>query len=586
MTSRTARLRRWAGLLCLAVGCQSSPLSMNAEQYASILSVDLEGESSSIAVDGIPTLDHLEEHVSVVAQAMERFTSQRISPCAAGCPSTCCQLVKQAEIDLLVRDGGDRSALQAQDFCHLCVQCAVRPDGAEADRILIHIHGGLVSKKAALRSAKRSLDLMKAKRDFYPVFIHWETSMLRSYVDQTFCIRNGKTQPVLGILTSPFFILADLGRALGRSPVSYLATGFEKGQNYLVQQRIPIHRKATHWEDQMSLSAFDGHADFESPLSMSGWNSLVPGAARLVTTLGLDTIGMPAYLNMRRRANLLFVRDVDYERGIHPPTGAVTMLMRRITEIDGDRREAVQEARDLLRQARQHYHQARELRYERFEDGEELRGEHPALDAAMQAGAQAVRDFERLRPGQKPIHITLIAHSMGAHVANEIIRRNPDLHFENIVYMGAACSIREFAESVIPYIQDNPHTKFFNLTLHPKHERNDRYAYGTVPHGSLLVWIDSFITRHESPLDYTLGRWNNIAEALPSIRYLTSDVRKRIFVRAFGNEPEHPKDHGDFDNGAFWEREFWTPNPEAVFPYQEVEHPKRWRQEAQERSAK
>jgi hypothetical protein len=95
---------------------------------------------------------------------------------------------------------------------------------------------------------------------------------------------------------------------------------------------------------------------------------------------------------------------------------------------------------------------------------------------------------------------------MGAIVANELLSRHNDLYFENVVYMAAASSIKDFAALALPYLRTNPSTNYYILTLHPENDAKEENFYHTLPRGSLLEWIDSFITESKSELDYTLGR--------------------------------------------------------------------------------
>ena len=79
--------------------------------------------------------------------------------------------------------------------------------------------------------------------------------------------------------------------------------------------------------------------------------------------------------------------------------------------------------------------------------------------------------------------------------------------YDRIVYMGAACTVQEFADQALPYIKQHAYTRFYNLCLHPVEEANDRYGWGVLPFGSLLDWIGNYITDRESALDGTLGKW-------------------------------------------------------------------------------
>jgi pimeloyl-ACP methyl ester carboxylesterase len=158
--------------------------------------------------------------------------------------------------------------------------------------------------------------------------------------------------------------------------------------------------------------------------------------------------------------------------------------------------------------------------------------------------------------------ITLVGHSMGTIVANEIIRTHPDLPYSNVVYMGAACSISDFAKSVVPYLQSRTNAHFYNLTLHPVAEaREAQWGFlDLTPRGSLLEWIDNFLSAPRTIPERTLGKWNNI---ISTTALIPREVEDRIRIKAFavGSKDRLPKDnplvHGEFSETEFWNEQFW-----------------------------
>ena len=61
--------------------------------------------------------------------------------------------------------------------------------------------------------------------------------------------------------------------------------------------------------------------------------------------------------------------------------------------------------------------------------------------------------------------IILIGHSMGTIIANNILARFQELDFRTIVYMAAACTIKDVELVIPPYMQKNPDTTFYSLKL-------------------------------------------------------------------------------------------------------------------------
>jgi hypothetical protein len=185
---------------------------------------------------------------------------------------------------------------------------------------------------------------------------------------------------------------------------------------------------------------------------------------------------------------------------------------------------------------------------------------------------------------------------MGAIVLNELIASYQDVPFENIVYMAAATSIREFAGTV-PLVlkyqkQKNCQStavncpkhlipQFYSLLLHPLRDARERTAWGMAPTGSLLEWIDDMYEGPDTLLDRTLGMWRNL---YPSIHVFDQTVlneqmnfrvfgmlgaRKRpsangvgqpdSFCRSHDYWPADPDTHSAMNDNesCFWTKSFW-----------------------------
>jgi hypothetical protein len=158
--------------------------------------------------------------------------------------------------------------------------------------------------------------------------------------------------------------------------------------------------------------------------------------------------------------------------------------------------------------------------------------------------------------------ITLTGHSMGSIVLNEVVRSYPHLPWRNIVYMGAACSIRDWAQSVLPYLKDHRDTQFYNVCLHPVAEAREVNIWDLIIRGSLLEWIDNALSAPPTALDRTLGRWENIVQAT---HIIPMSVRGRVHLKAFGVGGDRalpgrdPQKHSDFGEREFWLPDFWEP---------------------------
>jgi pimeloyl-ACP methyl ester carboxylesterase len=165
-------------------------------------------------------------------------------------------------------------------------------------------------------------------------------------------------------------------------------------------------------------------------------------------------------------------------------------------------------------------------------------------------------------------YFTLIGHSLGPVMLNELIRQYPDLPYRNIVYMGAACTIRDAGYALNPYMLNHTNTTFYNLCLHENADKYSTMWYAGIPRGSILEWIDTFLGDPLTSDDLTLGKWSNSLRVLHSIN---PEFRRHTVIKSFGiNDPEtntilidQPETHTDFSDPKlrFWEPSFWQVKP-------------------------
>lgn len=91
----------------------------------------------------------------------------------------------------------------------------------------------------------------------------------------------------------------------------------------------------------------------------------------------------------------------------------------------------------------------------------------------------------------------------------------------------------------------------------------------------MLVWLDDFLTDPQTPLDRTLGRWDNMVAATEVI---PKSVRKQVNLKAFALAPYNvqppppgqlnlgPQEHGQFRGNPYWRSDFWTDQQPVVAP--------------------
>ena len=144
------------------------------------------------------------------------------------------------------------------------------------------------------------------------------------------------------------------------------------------------------------------------------------------------------------------------------------------------------------------------------------------------------------------------------------------LPFNRIVYMAGATTVRDYQDSLFPYLRESQQAEVFHLMLHPKAEVRERFDPGIPyvdfpPRGSLLAWVDDFLSTPETPLDRTVGRFENL---LSAVHNTPDGLRGRIHIKAFGvgGNVRAPQKHGDFTaHLKFWKPECWW-SPGADYP--------------------
>ncbi len=187
--------------------------------------------------------------------------------------------------------------------------------------------------------------------------------------------------------------------------------------------------------------------------------------------------------------------------------------------------------------------------------------------------ALLLEDLSDALAGQEGWEVTLVGHSMGAIVVNQIVRQfGSRLPIRNLVYMASASTLRDYEEAVIPHLEaqiaaeqagvEVTRTDVYHITIHRKAEVRQRPAFDLPPRGSLLVWLDDFLNDPRVTLDRSAGRINNLLRvaAVPG----RQAIKERIHYKAYGVgrclRREHPQKHGAFSgNYRFWESECWQP---------------------------
>jgi hypothetical protein len=476
---------------------------------------------------------------------------------------------------------------------------------AHPDRkILIFVHGGLNAPASSLTAADGEIDRVMAA-GYYPIYLNWNSDLLNSYGEHLGSITQGQADDsALRKVLSPVYLLADLGRAVTRAPLVWVnqiesdvaaARGFNaeppkdrtdrrlatsqpsgtaeerwakarhgaavadafKNLKSLQQHDEEGRRPGVHRQEIRVIIGPDLDVDRGHLVGME-----IAYAFTAPTKFGLswliDGLGTPAWQNMSRRTLMAF----DGQLGANPDSESVQSEKGR----------------------------SREGRANRAQDFSTTGAIEVFREELLRVVADRGPDTRTTTRPSGDYQLTLIGHSMGTIVLNEWLRR--DLleqrrqAYANIVYMAAACSVRDFSRAVVPYlVQHRPEsgssdpsraagTQFYNLMLHPLADLRERdRLFDLPPRGSLLVWLDNFLTDPQTPLDRTLGRWDNIVQATDLI---PQAVRGQVTLKAFALAPYDeatppegqldygPQAHGQFRGKPYWCPEFWKSESPVV----------------------
>jgi hypothetical protein len=298
--------------------------------------------------------------------------------------------------------------------------------------LLIFVHGGLVSfsdstERTNLLVQRYNSDARTRLDDYYPIMINWDSDLWHSYFEHLFSVRQGEKWQggfwgTAAVLTSPLYFAADLGRSVVRAPidVAYTAThnieAIPSIRNTQMTAAVNSNLLYARIKERNLGPVSRGVARpiNEATFFRAVWNVVTFPIQALFSPL-VDGFGTPAWENMERRTKNISNRPEEFDISKDP------------TQVDTA-----------------------------------LAGLPVSVMAEF---AHQLKDFASAHPQVK---ITLVAHSMGAFIVNDLIARTPDVPYANIVYMAGADSIRDTRASVVPYLEVHHDTQFFDLTLHPE----------------------------------------------------------------------------------------------------------------------
>jgi len=392
-----------------------------------------------------------------------------------------------------------------------------RLDGKQ--RILIHIHGGLNSENSANKRAER-LTAALWNDNYQPVFINWKSGFITTYGDHLFKDRQGEHWRFWGYPSSLFILMEDLGRGIIKAPMVwwYQSNDFAQSvsfDTYPSEERARLINVNLLNDTKDPFGTVPGVVDKNGNLidERGNWaktSDAVLGVGRLalgLTTAPLFTsLGTGGWDSMKRQTNIII-----------------------------DKPQPVQQV---------------------------LGGErYGSIDTSLGAVANLFDELQRQQEANPNLKIVLVGHSMGAIIASKALRLWPDIDYERIIFMGAACPIEDFRSSVVPHLKKQPRsgekkTEFYNYMLHPIAENKEAHGFGIGGTGSLLNQIDNMYENPVAESQRMLGKWVNVMNA---IRFF--DVpgvsKKQIYLVTMPLDGSKPDSHGAFDDVAFKDGKVW-----------------------------
>lgn len=395
---------------------------------------------------------------------------------------------------------------------------SLSPSASEL-RFTIFIHGGLNTFNNVWQRANIFSEAMLAD-GYYPLFVGWNSAPFTNYFDHLFHIRKGERRPILAWLTTPFVFLEDVVRSIARLPTAWLMT---VNDPLTVMKSVYSAKERDFDRRIVRLVARGFNLISEPPYVGVGPSfATILNPLKLATAPVVDGLGAGSWNSMLRRTDLVLSKALAFEGNI------------KVDESDNFADTALTK---LLKK----------------------------LERGLIKHQYGLQDS---------LCIDLIAHSMGAIVANNVLARHPRLPIKNVVFMGAAARIKDIENGVVPWLlRDDNGAEFYNLSLDPYREISETNFLDSLPRGSLLHWIDNIFGEVNSFKDRVAGGWWNIIRTAEDV--FPESVRSRVYLTRFpiGGADKGPQRHGEFDDYPFWKRSFWIADGEQQ-PFQVQSAPK------------
>lgn len=442
-------------------------------------------------------------------------------------------------------------------FRGLSDYCQGKPKPCQA---LLFFHGGLNSQRG---SVGRVTSLAKDIKDSgsYPIFVNWNSSLPSTWWSHVAHVHKGIFFGNRLAIFFPYFAAVDEVKSLVDAPSAWVAEARHtfvrfgpqnhslKAYKTLVNDREAGHLIVNDIFEGESLR--DDRSQTQKLTSYATFPLTLP--TKLISPpLLIQAAGTGAWDLMERRTSLLF-RTEDEFRGVPPEKIAEKRQASSPSQAGRAPETGAALAYFITRFQRDFLPVfCSEGKYPSSSPGSELTSTPQEQEPKISENSELACE-DRLQ-------ITLVGHSMGTIIVDQLLRYAPNMKVKNIVFMAAANSVEDYRNTVIPYLERHPKTKMYHLILHPRAEVSEKGFLDLSPRGSLLVWIDNYFTNPITPLDRMAGRFSNL---LPELLYTDENLRDRVHLKVFRvGKPvrcSNPQKHGDFGKFPFWDPNFWDP---------------------------
>jgi hypothetical protein len=458
-------------------------------------------------------------------------------------------------------------------------------DKSRPPRLLFYFNGGLNSQASVEEQAARQVPCMIAD-GYYPVFFVWDTEGVDSYVEQVTSVWDGQIDRTAYVRArAPLIVFGNVVSGLGRAPADYFIHGRrfwrallrEPACSLIVRdlpETCPEEQRVTFVDetgvigpDRNVAATADADAHQRETRKFLYYSLLWP--ARLVSVPLAHGLGEAAWTNMLRRTRTTIRRSVEFNLDRHTDwnhDGVIDGSSKCPNYFREEVRDFPKGTGTFARffETMVRYRDGRGLPRSEWRCDNEGEKHRPA--PTPQEAAKEQDQDKVIADALAKAKITLIGHSMGAIVINELLSRFLDLPYSDIVVMASAASLRDTRRVLDRYFEDTQAegkgTHFYSLMLHPLNDTRERQYGGVVPSGSLLMWIDEMYDVPKTPEDKVFGFWPTAKAARRMFGYATQkQMLYRVFSRphAVPREPSNPVEHGHFneDDMCFWRPSFW-----------------------------